>query len=366
MDANERNKKASEYTYEKINNCIKHPILLLKEDNEYMELIDSFVKIKQKGFRGIVLTAIVGKYLNKDFNPTTQFYNCNPRSIFEKGIRHALIKHKIPHGKSDPLNVAKNIDILDESWAKGKRPESAALAVVTFLRKLQDTEYESEKYKKLTDLFFMKLVELKDDIAIISTKLPNVEQSELIFAEKLAKFIHEAPEGGAVPQFVFGALLMELRASQKTKTTVHGANDSVFSTNTASRKPGDIWEETTQGEVIFIYEVTVKPIDINRLQDCAENISNLKLNSIPVKFLCRIPEDIKSLPLKNDSRVFIYQNVVFEFISLSNWTVDIYTSIPTESQESLKRRVAEFIASYDREINTKKKWNIFFNSHRLS
>ena len=41
-------------------------------------------QIKAKGFRGVVLTAIVGKYLNPNYDFLNDFYSCNPRSIFEQ------------------------------------------------------------------------------------------------------------------------------------------------------------------------------------------------------------------------------------------------------------------------------------------
>ena len=60
---------------------------------------------------------MTGLHLNDSYDPLNNFYGCNPRSIFEGGIWYALQENGIPCGKSDPLNVAKNINELNEAIA---------------------------------------------------------------------------------------------------------------------------------------------------------------------------------------------------------------------------------------------------------
>ncbi len=106
----------------------------IKNKSEIEKILEALIEINVNGFRGVVLTALVGMKLDDHYNPLTNFYECKPRAIFEHGIWYALTQHNIPCGKSDPLNVAKNIQELNESWATGRRPQSAALAAVNFLR----------------------------------------------------------------------------------------------------------------------------------------------------------------------------------------------------------------------------------------
>lgn len=68
---------------------------------------------------------------------------------------YALQENDIPCGKSDPLNVAKNINRLNEDWAMGKRPAKAALAAVGFLRLI--LEADDRKRERLIDYFFFRL-----------------------------------------------------------------------------------------------------------------------------------------------------------------------------------------------------------------
>ncbi|WP_284278643.1 hypothetical protein, partial [Sphingobium jiangsuense] len=97
-------------------------------------ILEKLIPVKAAGFRGIVLTAIVGKELDANYDPTTDFYASSPRTLFEKGIYYALQENRVPCGKSDPLNVAKNAQVIDETWAKGRRPESAAMAAVEYIK----------------------------------------------------------------------------------------------------------------------------------------------------------------------------------------------------------------------------------------
>jgi len=103
---------------------------------EIYKLLSELIEVNAKGFRGVVVTALTGLHLDDGYDPLNNFYGCNPRSIFESGIWYALQENGIPCGKSDPLNVAKNANQLNEDWARGRRPQSAAMAVVNTLELL--------------------------------------------------------------------------------------------------------------------------------------------------------------------------------------------------------------------------------------
>jgi len=122
------------------------------ENSEVHKLLTKLIEVNTKGFRGVVVTAFTGMHLNSEYDPLADFYGCNPRSIFEGGIWYALQENGIPCGKSDPLNVAKNANQLDEAWARGRRPQTAAMAVVAFLRMVLDSK--RAKRARLIDYFF--------------------------------------------------------------------------------------------------------------------------------------------------------------------------------------------------------------------
>lgn len=84
-------------------------------------------------------------------------------------------------------------------------------------------------------------------------------------AEKLATFCVIYPESGSVPQFIVARLLAHLYS--QSSVTVEGGEESVFGTNTTSKKPADIWT-SQNGNILNLYEVTVKAISLKRLDDC--------------------------------------------------------------------------------------------------
>jgi hypothetical protein len=73
----------------------------------------------------------------------------------------ALEENRIPCGKSDPLNVAKNVSQIDENWAKGKRPEIVATSVVKLLQILHGKKPNSKAYQDIVDYFFIELLKKK-------------------------------------------------------------------------------------------------------------------------------------------------------------------------------------------------------------
>lgn len=137
MNIEERNNKVISILRTKLDRASHQKSL----DFEYIDdklsidqILTDLIYTNAKGFRGVVLTALIGMDIDPSYNPLNNFYDCNPRSIFENAIWEVLTDYHIPCGKSDPLNVAKNIQELNESWAEGRRPQSAALAAVNFLR----------------------------------------------------------------------------------------------------------------------------------------------------------------------------------------------------------------------------------------
>ncbi|OBU08915.1 hypothetical protein AYY16_06780 [Morganella psychrotolerans] len=126
MKIKDRNEKAKQYILDQLElvaSLTESDFKDLKNYHKLKVIARDLIYVKAMGFRGVVATALTGKFLDKDYDYLNDFYHCNPRSIFENGIFYAFQIMKIPCGKSDPLNVAKNNSILDENWAKGKRPQ---------------------------------------------------------------------------------------------------------------------------------------------------------------------------------------------------------------------------------------------------
>jgi hypothetical protein len=205
MTVYERNYLAKEYVCQKIELARSKSIddfESYKVDSVLNEMLFDLICVKANGFRGVVLTAIVGSYIDSNYDPLNSFYSCNPRSIFENGIWYALSENSIPCGKSDPLNVAKNINELNDSWAKGRRPQKSAQAAVMFLQRLMHETVQSER-ELLIDYFFFKLVNYAKSIeSMYISSGNNDDATNQNIAAKLVELVLSYPESGTIPQLV--------------------------------------------------------------------------------------------------------------------------------------------------------------------
>lgn len=323
------------------------------------KILEELIPIKANGFRGVVLTVIVGMHLDKNFNPTENFYDCNPRSIFEKGIFYALTEANVPCGKSDPLNVAKNARKIDKAWALGKRPESAALAAAKYISLLW-TSRGTPKYDKLVKLFFQRLYSYS---VFVESQNVNYEHTAGNFngvavAQKLARFTIECPEGGATPQFIVGLLLHFLRLGNTQFKSVLGFDESVFGTNTTSKKPADVWEVQADGSIGKLYEITVKTIDLKRLDDCVDSLMMQRLADKEVIFICNLPSNASTLDITDG--LTTHKGMQLQFADIKAFVCSGFLLLDNEAQSAYITILQKFIFSSTRAVATKNYWSANF------
>jgi hypothetical protein len=322
-------------------------------------VLEKLVNVKAAGFRGIVLTGIAGKKIDPSYDPTTDFYGSSPRTIFEKGIYYALQEHRVPCGKSDPLNVAKNAQVIDKAWAQGRRPETAALAAVEYLKLIQGNWADEAYREDLIALFFARLWEYAELLRASDVPLAPFEgTAPIVLASKLTKFVIDYPEGGAVPQVVVGTLISKLRADHPAYGTVGGVHESVFGTNTTAKKPADVWEVMADGEIGALYEVTAKTIDAKRLDDCVEAMKALDLGGRVVTFICRLPQDAATLAISNGS--LTYRDATFQFLDLRAFIVLTFCILPLHRQAEVIEEIDAFVKDINRKAPTKDGWAAAF------
>lgn len=323
--------------------------------------LSALVATRANGFRGVVLTVIVGMYLDNNFNPTANFYDCNPRSIFEKGIYYALTECGIPCGKSDPLNVAKNAQQLDTAWARGKRPESASNAVVQYINFLWRSR-GTPKFDELVSLFFLRLYEYGEFVKSqnVNVAFKSESYNGALVAHKLSNFVLDCAEGGALTQYVVGLLISKFRKYDSTYKSVEGFNESVFGTNTTGKKPSDVWEVKENGELGKLYEITVKVIDRKRLDDCIGSLTQQGITDKEVIFICNLPANISTLDVSENS--LTHNDFGFQFLDIRGFINSIFVSLKKEEQRDYISELQEFVFMSTRAVATKQYWaNNFSN-----
>jgi len=324
------------------------------DSTEVYALLSDLIEVNAKGFRGVVVTALTGLHLNSQYDPVNNFYDCNPRSIFESGIWYALQENGIPCGKSDPLNVAKNANQLNEEWAKGRRPQSAAMAVVKFLNIIMSSG--QAKRARLIDYFFFRLWVYAESIT--SFKLVKVEpstESRQVLCNRLVDFTLKYPESGNLPQHLVSQLLLAVFGRSKVK--VIGGDESVFGTNTTSKKPADIWLEI-DGIQTNLYEITVKAVTKKRLDDSLDALKSTDHLNHSVTFICRLPVDICTLDVIDGS--YTYRGKKFDFVDYHSFCCSLSAILNNEEFSIVLNDVANFVQDMHISMKTKAGWNEFF------
>lgn len=361
MSTSDRDRKVQDYIKKKLDQAEVQSVekfYKIRDFDEIEKILENLIFVKIKGFRGIVATAIAGQLINPNYDPLNDFYGCNPRPIYENGVFKSFYG-RIPCGKSDPLNVAKNVSKLDSGWVQGKRPMTAAQAVVDFLTILKDRPNDRDI---LVDFYFYKLVEYASSVASINLNIPiSNKLSKLELSDKIARFTLEYPESGTIPQMVIAILLeANFRGSE---LLVEGSSESVFGTNTTSKKPADIWIEK-DNEVVSLFEITVKKVDNKRLSDAVESIVSLDLLDLPLTFICRLPEDIKNLDLPYSdyglSATYNYKGKKIDFVDISGFIKVMCSVISEDAMQDAIYKLAEFVNDIDRPVTTKNGWNSLF------
>lgn len=358
MNANERNIRAREFVTDKLDSVskldINHFSHAISNFQKISNTLDDLIDVKSMGFRGVVATAITGKYLDESYDPLRNFYGCNPRSIFEKGIFYAF-EGRVPCGKSDPLNVAKNVNVLDEEWAKGKRPATAAKAAVEFLRELDRASTKEERL--LVDLFFFKLKTYADKVSRIPIALPKeTGLSNQLFASKLVRFVNEYPESGTIPQFVIYKLLHQIY--DHSSISIVGGDESVFGTNTTSKKPADLWLSINDTPV-NLFEVTLKKVDYKRLDDCLQSLKSVGMLDHQVSFICRLPTDVSELDDYKDGTLK-YNGKTFNFVHIDDFIRSTTVLLFDSQIKNLQQGLVGFVGDINRPIATKEGWTHIF------
>lgn len=356
----ERNESVKRYISEKLDEAeasSSNDFVNLSKYEQADQILTNLIEVKALGFRGVVATAIAGMFVNADYDPLNNFYGCNPRSLFEGAIYYSFAG-RVPCGKSDPLNVAKNQFVLDETWVQGRRPASAAQAAVDFLRMLVESGTERET---LINFYFFKLLSHAKKSTSVWINIPDSDKdSKVDLGRRLAKFSLDYPESGTIPQKVIALLLTA--TFDGTSSKIQGANESVFGTNTTSKKPADLWVETNS-RVTSLFEVTVKKIDKKRLEDAVAHIKNLGLIENPLTFICRLPQDVAgldSIVVEKNCASYSFKGKNVDFCDIASFIVSLSAAISDDAMQGMIEDLANFVKQIERPIATKNGWNSLF------
>lgn len=327
---------------------------------DFSEELDILFSTSYWGFREITLVIVVARLLDQKYTASDGFYSCKPRALYEQPIRHTLINKQIPHRRSGPLNVAKATVGINREWAGQRRPAHVADAVVRLVEWIE-TSPKSELENFSVCLMAKFLGEAKKVEALTIEIEPKADPEYLYLV--CSRLIQETPDAGNTPQRIFGLLLYTYHKVLNTGIIITGYNDRASTTSTTSKKPGDVNEETKNGIIHKVYEVTVKPFGHQRITESFETLkafekkSGLYINEVIV--VCRksdTPEQLTETGLSGVLGKFVYQDVVYYFVEIYEWIWFQLLKMPSESRHLFYELLNKYISHPNTSEDVKNLW----------
>ena len=317
--------------------------------------IESLFTTSIWGHREIILTIVMARLLNPKFKASEDFYACNPRSIFEHPIRKVLREFDIPHRKSGPLNVAKNSKKINKDWATDKHGGDIAMNVVSIVKKIEAAS--RKQFEKFATSYVARYKQEAKRIKEMKVKLPTKENPTYI-TKLCTDLINSVPDGGATPQIIVGLLMETITQDRKSQVEISGHRDSVSTTNTTSKKPGDIIENI-ENESQLIYEITTKTFSDDRLIESYESVMAYDRSITGIIVICR-PQDVpESLTENRTSYVMAetqFKELAYYFINIYDYIESALVFLTTKSRRHFYKELIEYV----NKTNTSEKVKKFF------
>jgi hypothetical protein len=322
--------------------------------------VESLFQTSIWGHREIILTVIMARLIDSNFKASEDFYACNPRSIFEKPIKKALRKYGIPHRKSGPLNVAKNSSKINRDWATDKHGGSIAMNVVKIVKKI---EMVSEKtLKTFASAYIARYKQEAGRIKKMRVNIPTQENP--IYISKLCvDLINFAPDGGATAQIIVGLLIELMNKDRKNSVVVSGHRDSVSTTNTTSKKPGDVIEKVNNVYEL-IYEITTKKFSNERLIESYEAAMSYNQAVRDIFVICRpqdIPEGLSNITTSCVIAIKKYNGLTYYFINIYDYIKLVLIFLTPNGRASFYKELIIYVNN----INTAEKVKKYFKQWHL-
>jgi len=313
------------------------------------------------GFREILLIICVARLLDPQYSPTSNFYRCNPRAIYEGPIRDVLREAGIPHRKSGALNVAKAANRIDEEWAAQRRPPEIAKAVVELAQWVENAS--SSEVKTLTISLLAELLKKASESAAYSIEVSK--ETDISYLARLCwEMVDKVPDAGNTPQRIVGLLLETYHEYIGSNVKVAGHEERASTTSTTSKKPADILEESADGRVLAVYEITVKLFDDQRASDSQEavqafmNSTNQRISEVLV--VCRNEDVHPSAIRAANGTLYVaaltYRGLVYRFLNIYCWVESALSRLGVDARAKFYARLNDYMSMPNTSPKVKRFW----------
>ena len=318
--------------------------------------LEHLFETRVQGYREILLTVLVAMLRYPEYRSSEALYDCNPRPIYEKGLRPVLDRAGIPCSQSCVLNIAKATPALDASWA-AQRSGVEALDVLRLVAHIEQSEDNVE-------LCALALVyRFKQSAAeIVDLRTPWSSQVDLGTLVNLCiELVLQAPDGGNTPQRICGLLLK--RYHHLSPLEVYGVTDSASTTNLTSNKPGDLSVVEPSGGLHSVYEVTVKRFDAQRISECTKSLRSFEKKYgkqvSNVRVLCR-QADAPDHATFSGQPVGLFlgattdQGLAYEFLDIFSWIAALLFSLSDEQRVEFSSELQDYVDHHNTSTTVKR------------
>ena len=333
------------------------------DESAYKDSLDKLFSTTAWGFREILLVVIVGMRLDRAFKASTGLYDCNPRAIYEGPIKEFLIEKEIPHRKSGPLNVAKATVGLDMTWAAQRRPSDVAEEVVNLVNYMEANDSEMKmRINNVGTSLLRRLIAYSNSVEALAVAIDLTSDPEFLY-HLCYELISKTPDAGNTPQRISAYLLKNYHTFLYTGIVVTGEEDRASVTSTTSKKPGDINEETPEGVIRKVYEITVKYFDLARIRDSYDcvsiynNANGADIHEIIV--ICRkedCPPDMKLSGLHGYLGSFAYQDMMYYYWDIYEWIANTLQRMTNDARLGFYLNLNSYIDDINTSESVKKLW----------
>lgn len=351
--ATQRNDEILELLNSYLENALEMPIFKPPFDASEVEVLFT---TPIWGHRELVMTILLTRMLYPDYKATVDLYEHHPRSVYEKPIRTAFRKYGIPHKKSGPLNVAKNIKRLNMDWATDKNDEKVAISAVKIVEKIE--KVSASELGEFAAAYVTRYKQEASRVKDLEVKL-SPQENPIYIAELSTDLINKVPDGGATAQYIVGLLMQVNNSARNSGVEVAGYLDSVSATNTTSKKPGDVIELISQSGKELVYEITTKAFNDDRLIESHESVMAYKRDITDVFVICRpadVPDAIETSPTSYLMASTQYKELSYYFVNIFQYIQSALLFTTTDS----RREFYEKLTDYVNDINRAEKVKIYF------
>jgi len=366
VSAETRNAAVQELTTKFLQSKAKSPNRIPKDIRDDLDLV---LNSEKRSFREIVFTINLARILDLSFKATEDLYACNPRAVYEQGIKPVLDSFGVPCTQSGPLNVTKATKAITDQWAAMKSPKEVGLATY-HLAKYIDSADRSGLEVLASQIGKMLML---DAVHISSLIIKSDPLSDSYALSKISEeFIVEALDGGNTPQRVIGILLELHKEMVSGDSIVHGAKDSASTTNLTSKKVGDLSVTKKSGSVISIYEVTLKEFSDQRIVECSQsligNLGSEAGSKSEVIVLCREQDVPNSATIVKSNSLILGRlvdkfGIRYNFIDIFEWISIRILELDLEHRNEYFKRIESYVNQVKTPVKVKGKWAEILKSY---